>query len=186
MSSNASVQSSALRLHVQTVHSLPFRPRALHRWVLKHHGNLSSLTHSSHGNRVYLQLGEGEPPNPHSCAQKSNLVVILYLSFAVFIHKNIHKWKIVYGKINKWWIQTSASIWWLMSQMSHFPSCFYQTFCIRSASISKLSLTLSPYYRSKPACCVSAAVHVHLSQLHDLWLAATGSARLCPLECRWS
>lgn len=130
MSSNASVQSSALRLHVQTVHSLPFRPRALHRWVLKHHGNLSSLTHSSHGNRVYLQLGEGEPPNPHSCAQKSNLVVILYLSFAVFIRKNIHKWKIVYGKINKWWIQTSASIWWLMSQMSHFPSCFYQTFAL--------------------------------------------------------
>lgn len=59
-----------------------------------------------------------------------NLVVILYLSFAVFIHKNIHKWKIVYGKITKWWIQTSANIWWLMSQMSHFPSCFYQTFAL--------------------------------------------------------
>lgn len=74
--------------------------------------------------------GRGWATKSTSCAQKSNLVVILYLSFAVFIHKNIHKWKIIYGKINKWWIQTSANIWWLMSQMSHFPSCFYQTFAL--------------------------------------------------------
>ncbi|KAI3360177.1 hypothetical protein L3Q82_014489, partial [Scortum barcoo] len=58
VSSNSSVQSSSLHLHVQTVHSLPFRPRALHRWALKHHGNLSSLTHTSHGNRAYVPLGE--------------------------------------------------------------------------------------------------------------------------------
>ncbi|XP_074552677.1 transforming growth factor beta receptor type 3 isoform X2 [Halichoeres trimaculatus] len=58
VSSNSSVQSRSLHLHVQIVHSLPFRPRALHRWALKHHGNLSSLTHSTHGNRVYVRLGE--------------------------------------------------------------------------------------------------------------------------------
>ncbi|XP_008299553.1 transforming growth factor beta receptor type 3 [Stegastes partitus] len=58
VSRNSSVQSLSLRLHVQSVHSLPFRPRALHRWALKHHGNLSSLTHTTHGNRVYLRLGE--------------------------------------------------------------------------------------------------------------------------------
>ncbi|XP_045897017.1 transforming growth factor beta receptor type 3 [Micropterus dolomieu] len=58
VSSNSSVQSSTLRFHVQTVHSLPFHSRALHRWALRHHGNLSSLTHTTHGNRVYVALGE--------------------------------------------------------------------------------------------------------------------------------
>ncbi|XP_076739075.1 transforming growth factor beta receptor type 3 isoform X2 [Maylandia zebra] len=79
VSSNASVQSSALRLHVQTVHSLPFRPRALHRWVLKHHGNLSSLTHSSHGNRVYLQLGE-DPNLPAVCQLQSMFISRNYMT----------------------------------------------------------------------------------------------------------
>ncbi|XP_037646946.1 transforming growth factor beta receptor type 3 isoform X2 [Sebastes umbrosus] len=58
ISSNSSVQSHTLFLNVQMVHSLPFHPRALHRWALKHHGNMSSLTHTAHGNRVYVPLGE--------------------------------------------------------------------------------------------------------------------------------
>ncbi|XP_054615588.1 transforming growth factor beta receptor type 3 isoform X2 [Dunckerocampus dactyliophorus] len=64
VSSNSSVQSHTLRLHVQPLHWLPFRPRALYRWALKHHGNLSSLTHVTHGNRVYVRLGEDltQPP----------------------------------------------------------------------------------------------------------------------------
>ncbi|XP_069005481.1 transforming growth factor beta receptor type 3 [Embiotoca jacksoni] len=66
VSSNSSVQSHTLRLHVQTVHSLPFRPRALHRWALKHHGNISSLTHATHGNRVYIRVGE-DPTLPAVC-----------------------------------------------------------------------------------------------------------------------
>uniref|UniRef100_A0A3Q1IDT0 ZP domain-containing protein n=1 Tax=Anabas testudineus TaxID=64144 RepID=A0A3Q1IDT0_ANATE len=66
VSSNSSVQSNTLRLHVQTLHLIPFRPRALHRWALKHHGNLSSLTHTTHGNRVYIRLGE-DPTLPAVC-----------------------------------------------------------------------------------------------------------------------
>ncbi|KAM7386310.1 hypothetical protein PAMA_009102 [Pampus argenteus] len=58
VSSNSTVESHSLRLHVQPVHLLPFRPRMLHRWALKQHGNLSSLTHTTHGNRVYVRLGE--------------------------------------------------------------------------------------------------------------------------------
>ncbi|XP_030591367.1 transforming growth factor beta receptor type 3 [Archocentrus centrarchus] len=79
VSSNASVQSSTLRLHVQTMHSLPFRPRALHRWALKHHGNLSSLTHSSHGNRVYLRLGE-DPTLPPVCQLQSMFISRNYMT----------------------------------------------------------------------------------------------------------
>lgn len=44
---------------------------------------------------------------------------------------------------------------------------------------------MSPCYRSNPACCVPAAVHVPLSQLHDLWPAATGSAGLRQHTSRW-
>nr|XP_057906384.1 transforming growth factor beta receptor type 3 isoform X3 [Doryrhamphus excisus] len=64
VSSNSSVQSHTLRLHVRSLRWLPFRPRALYRWALKHHGNLSSLTHVTHGNRVYVRLGEDltQPP----------------------------------------------------------------------------------------------------------------------------
>ncbi|KAM3835886.1 transforming growth factor beta receptor type 3-like, partial [Diretmus argenteus] len=40
------------------LHSLPFGPRALLRWALKQHGSLSSLTHTTHGNRIYIRLGE--------------------------------------------------------------------------------------------------------------------------------
>lgn len=66
ISSNSSVHSHSLDLHVQVVHSLPFHPRALHRWALKHHGSLSSLTHTTHGNRVYVPLGE-DPTLPDVC-----------------------------------------------------------------------------------------------------------------------
>ncbi|XP_061892217.1 transforming growth factor beta receptor type 3 [Entelurus aequoreus] len=64
VSSNSSVQSHTLQLHVQPLHWLPFRPRALYRWALKHHGHMSSLTHVTHGNRVYVRLGEDvtQPP----------------------------------------------------------------------------------------------------------------------------
>ncbi|XP_032393206.1 transforming growth factor beta receptor type 3 [Etheostoma spectabile] len=70
VSSNSSVQSLTLRLNVQTVHSLPFGPRALHRWALRHHGNLSSLTYMTHGNRVYVPLGE-DPMLPAVCQLQS-------------------------------------------------------------------------------------------------------------------
>ncbi|XP_029292710.1 transforming growth factor beta receptor type 3 isoform X2 [Cottoperca gobio] len=70
VSSNSSVHSRTLRLNVQTVRSLPFHPHALHRWALKHHGNLSSLTHTTHGNRVYVPLGE-DPTLPPVCHLQS-------------------------------------------------------------------------------------------------------------------
>nr|XP_061805051.1 transforming growth factor beta receptor type 3-like [Nerophis lumbriciformis] len=70
VSSNSSVQSPMLRLLVRRLHWLPFRQRALYRWALKHHGNLSSLTHVTHGNRVYVRLGE-DLTQPHACHLKS-------------------------------------------------------------------------------------------------------------------
>ncbi|XP_070704634.1 transforming growth factor beta receptor type 3 [Pempheris klunzingeri] len=79
VSSNSSVQSPSLGLHVQTVHSLPFRPHALHRWALKHHGNLSSLTHTTHGNRVYVSLGE-DPTLPAECQLQSMFLSHNYMT----------------------------------------------------------------------------------------------------------
>uniref|UniRef100_UPI0037E74F0E uncharacterized protein engl isoform X2 n=1 Tax=Semicossyphus pulcher TaxID=241346 RepID=UPI0037E74F0E len=79
VSSNSTVQSNSLHLHVQTVHSLPFRPHALHRWALKHHGNLSSLTHTTHGNRVYVQLGE-DPNLPAVCQLQSMFLSHNYMT----------------------------------------------------------------------------------------------------------
>ncbi|XP_077414716.1 transforming growth factor beta receptor type 3 isoform X2 [Vanacampus margaritifer] len=67
VSSNSSVQSQTLRLLIRPLHWLPFRSRALYRWALKNHGNLSSMTHVTHGNRVYVRLGEDltQPPVCH-------------------------------------------------------------------------------------------------------------------------
>ncbi|AWP18474.1 putative transforming growth factor beta receptor type 3-like [Scophthalmus maximus] len=79
VSPNSSVQSRALRLHVHTVHLLPFRPRALHRWALKHHGNLSSLTHATRGNRVYIRQGE-DPVLPAVCHLQSVFLSPNYLA----------------------------------------------------------------------------------------------------------
>ncbi|XP_044186040.1 transforming growth factor beta receptor type 3 [Thunnus albacares] len=79
VSSNSSVESHSLRLLVQPVHSLPFRPRALHRWALKHHGNLSSLTHTTHGNRVYVRLGE-DPTLPAVCQLQSMFLSNNYMT----------------------------------------------------------------------------------------------------------
>ncbi|XP_029912780.1 transforming growth factor beta receptor type 3 isoform X2 [Myripristis murdjan] len=70
LSSNSTVHSYTLPLRVQPVHSLPFRPRALLRWALKHHCSLSSLTHASHVNRVYIRLGE-DPNLPSVCQLQS-------------------------------------------------------------------------------------------------------------------
>ncbi|XP_028268623.1 transforming growth factor beta receptor type 3 isoform X2 [Parambassis ranga] len=79
VSSNSSVRSHTLQLHVQTVHSLPPRPQALHRWALKHHGNLSSFTHMTHGNRVYIRLGE-DPTLPAVCRLQSMFLSHNYLT----------------------------------------------------------------------------------------------------------
>ncbi|GAA6215470.1 transforming growth factor beta receptor type 3-like [Lates japonicus] len=79
VSLNSSVQSNTLHLHVQTVPLLPFRPRVLHRWALKHHGNLSSLTHTTHGNRVYIRLGE-DPTLPALCQLQSMFLSHNYLT----------------------------------------------------------------------------------------------------------
>ncbi|XP_071774587.1 transforming growth factor beta receptor type 3 [Centroberyx gerrardi] len=70
LSSNSTVQSYSLPLRVQPLHSLPFRPRALLRWAVKHHGSLSSMTHTTHGNRVYIRLGE-DPTLPVKCHLQS-------------------------------------------------------------------------------------------------------------------
>ncbi|KAF7658078.1 hypothetical protein LDENG_00017650 [Lucifuga dentata] len=79
LSSNSSVESSALCLQVQPLHSLPFRPRALHRWALKHHSSLTSLTHTTHGNRVYIHLGE-DPTLPAMCQLQSVFLSHIYMT----------------------------------------------------------------------------------------------------------
>ncbi|KAM6904733.1 transforming growth factor beta receptor type 3 [Xenentodon cancila] len=79
VSANSSVQSHSLHLHVQTVHSVPLRPLALHRWALKYHGNLSSLTHATHGNRVYIRLGE-DSTLPAVCRLQSLFVSHNYMT----------------------------------------------------------------------------------------------------------
>lgn len=79
VSSNSSIESHTLRLHVQPVHLLPFRPSALYRWALKHHGNLSSLTHTTHGNRVYVRLGE-DPTLPAVCQLESMFLSNNYMT----------------------------------------------------------------------------------------------------------
>ncbi|KAK7940214.1 hypothetical protein WMY93_003540 [Mugilogobius chulae] len=60
VSSQSTVQSKSLNVQVQRIHSLPFRPRALHRWALRHHGNITSLTHSAHSNHVYIKVGQDQ------------------------------------------------------------------------------------------------------------------------------
>ncbi|KAK5607244.1 hypothetical protein CRENBAI_003433 [Crenichthys baileyi] len=79
VSPNSNVQSQTLHLHVQTVHSLPFRLHALHHWALKHHGNLSSLIHTRQGNRVYIQLGE-DPSLPAVCQLQSSFFFQNYMT----------------------------------------------------------------------------------------------------------
>ncbi|XP_051905841.1 transforming growth factor beta receptor type 3 [Hippocampus zosterae] len=79
VSSNSSVQSQTLSLLVRPLQWLPFRPRALYRWALKHHGNLSSLTHVTHGNRVYVRLGE-DLTQPPVCQLKSMFVSNNYMT----------------------------------------------------------------------------------------------------------
>ncbi|KAL0993072.1 hypothetical protein UPYG_G00102860 [Umbra pygmaea] len=55
---NSTVQSNSMAVRVQPVPDLPFRPRALLRWTQRHHGTLSSLTHTASANRVYIRVGE--------------------------------------------------------------------------------------------------------------------------------
>lgn len=74
--------------------------------------------------------GRGWATKPTALCSKIKFSGDFVFKLCSFYTQNIHKWKIVYGKINKWWIQTSANIWRLISQMSHFPSCFYQTFAL--------------------------------------------------------
>ncbi|XP_014903663.1 transforming growth factor beta receptor type 3 [Poecilia latipinna] len=79
VSPNSSVQSQNLRLSVQTVPSLPFRLHTLHRWAMKHHGNLSSLVHAKQGNRVYIHLGE-DPTLPAVCQLQSSFLFPNYMT----------------------------------------------------------------------------------------------------------
>ncbi|XP_062263203.1 transforming growth factor beta receptor type 3 [Platichthys flesus] len=79
VSSNSSVQSRSLRLLVHVVRPLPFRPAALHHWALTHHGNVSSLTHTTHGNWVYIRLGE-DPTLPPVCQLQSTFLSPNYLT----------------------------------------------------------------------------------------------------------
>ncbi|XP_023204436.1 transforming growth factor beta receptor type 3-like [Xiphophorus maculatus] len=79
VSPNSSVQSQTLRLTVRTVRSLPFRLHTLHRWAMKHHGNLSSLVHTKQGNRVYIHLGE-DPTLPAVCQLQSSFLFPNYMT----------------------------------------------------------------------------------------------------------
>uniref|UniRef100_A0A087XWS3 ZP domain-containing protein n=1 Tax=Poecilia formosa TaxID=48698 RepID=A0A087XWS3_POEFO len=79
VSPNSSVQSQNLRLSVQTVPSLPFRLHTLHRWAMKHHGNLSSLVHTKQGNQVYIHLGE-DPTLPAVCQLQSSFLFPNYMT----------------------------------------------------------------------------------------------------------
>ncbi|XP_063048436.1 transforming growth factor beta receptor type 3 [Engraulis encrasicolus] len=59
MSPNSSVESeSVVGMRWQLEEGLPWRPRALLHWSLHRYGTISSLTHASHANRVYIRLGE--------------------------------------------------------------------------------------------------------------------------------
>ncbi|CAG5897396.1 unnamed protein product [Menidia menidia] len=80
LSGKSSVESDSLPFHVQTIPSLPSHPRSLHRWALKHHGNLSSLTHAAHGNRVYINLGE-DPALPDVCQLEPTFLSPNYATF---------------------------------------------------------------------------------------------------------
>ncbi|XP_029996088.1 transforming growth factor beta receptor type 3 [Sphaeramia orbicularis] len=79
VSLHSSVQSNSVHLHIEMVHSLPFHPRVLHRWALRRHGNLSSLTHVTHANRVYVRLGE-DPTMPAVCQLQSMFLSHNYMT----------------------------------------------------------------------------------------------------------
>ncbi|XP_056143737.1 transforming growth factor beta receptor type 3 isoform X2 [Lampris incognitus] len=79
VSSNSTVQSCTLPLQVQPLHRLPFRARALLRWTQKQHGSLSSLTHTRHGNRVNIRLGE-DSALPTVCQLQSLFLSRNYLT----------------------------------------------------------------------------------------------------------
>ncbi|KPP70852.1 hypothetical protein Z043_110279 [Scleropages formosus] len=66
VSAHSSVQSRGVALQVEQMPSLPWQPRRLLRWGLKHHSSISSLNHAVHANRVYLRLGE-DPTMPSVC-----------------------------------------------------------------------------------------------------------------------
>uniref|UniRef100_A0AAV2KF41 TGFBR3/Endoglin-like N-terminal domain-containing protein n=1 Tax=Knipowitschia caucasica TaxID=637954 RepID=A0AAV2KF41_KNICA len=58
MSSHSSMRAGSVEVQLQKMPSLPFRPRALHRWALRRHGNITSMIHSAHSNHVYIKLGQ--------------------------------------------------------------------------------------------------------------------------------
>ncbi|XP_056305890.1 transforming growth factor beta receptor type 3 [Danio aesculapii] len=73
LSVNSTAESSSLSVRVTQVPSLPRRPRVLLRWVLQRHATVTSLTHTTHANRVYLRLGE-DPSMPSECRLRSLFV----------------------------------------------------------------------------------------------------------------
>ncbi|XP_048847527.1 LOW QUALITY PROTEIN: transforming growth factor beta receptor type 3 [Brienomyrus brachyistius] len=79
MSAFSDVQTRGMAVQVRQVPSLPWRPRPLHRWVLKNHSSLSSLNHAEHANRVYLRLGE-DPTMPSVCQLQSLFLSHSYLT----------------------------------------------------------------------------------------------------------
>ncbi|KAL2100938.1 hypothetical protein ACEWY4_002699 [Coilia grayii] len=65
-SPNSSVESQSVGLRWQLEAALPWRPRALLQWSLQRYSTISSLTHASHANRVYIRLGE-DPTLSREC-----------------------------------------------------------------------------------------------------------------------
>lgn len=82
VSPNSTVESKSVGVRVQLVAFLPWRPRALMQWSLKHHSTISSLTHATHANHVYIRLGE-DPTLPRECHLQSLFLSRNYLSSEV-------------------------------------------------------------------------------------------------------
>ncbi|XP_031428681.1 transforming growth factor beta receptor type 3 isoform X2 [Clupea harengus] len=81
-SPNSTVEPQSGGVQVQLVPLLPWRPRALLHWSLQRYRTISSLTHSTHANRVYIRLGE-DHSLPRECHLQSLFLSRNYLTSEV-------------------------------------------------------------------------------------------------------
>ncbi|XP_066531208.1 transforming growth factor beta receptor type 3 isoform X2 [Hoplias malabaricus] len=79
VSANSTVEFGSVPARVHSVPSLPWRARPLLQWTLQRHSTISSLTHSTRANRVYLRLGE-DPSMPSVCHLQSLFLSHNYLA----------------------------------------------------------------------------------------------------------
>ncbi|XP_036408044.1 transforming growth factor beta receptor type 3 [Megalops cyprinoides] len=78
MAPASTMQARGVALQVMQVPGLPRRPRALLHWSLERHSSISSLTHTTLANRVYIRLGE-DPTMPNVCRLQSLFLSHNYL-----------------------------------------------------------------------------------------------------------